>query len=59
MKQKKYIFGYKLFVNYGQGWEFEQFEPTRQGFLTNAKLYRENCPYPQKWAWGKELREPK
>jgi len=51
----KYLYGWKLYVDYGQGWEYETFEETRAGMLENRKAYRENCPqYPQKWSRGRE-----
>jgi hypothetical protein len=56
-KQNKYIYGYKLYVNYGQGWEYEIFEDSREGFKENRRLYQENCPYPQRWSRGRELNE--
>lgn len=51
----KYLYGWKLYVNYGSGWEYESFEPTRKEFIENRKAYRENCAYPQKWTRGREL----
>lgn len=51
----KYLYGWKLYVNYGSGWEYEQFEETLKGYLANRKAYRENCSYPQKWVRGREL----
>jgi len=51
----KWLYGYKLYVNYGQGWTYEQFDETRAQFRENRKAYRENCPYPQKWVRGREL----
>lgn len=45
---------WKLFVNYGQGWEEETTEDTKEMYLTNKKAYRENCNYPQKWVRGRE-----
>ncbi|NCU26895.1 hypothetical protein EOM86_09280 [Candidatus Nomurabacteria bacterium] len=51
----KWLYGYKLYVNYGQGWTYEQFDETRAQFRENRKAYRENCPYPQKWSRGREL----
>jgi hypothetical protein len=54
-KKNKYIYGWKLWVNYGQGWEYEIFEETRQGYIENRKAYRENCTYPQKWTRAREL----
>jgi len=56
MKKKinKFLYGWKLYVNYGQGWEYETFEATFKGYKENAKMYRENCKYPQKWTRGRE-----
>lgn len=54
-KPTKYIYGFKLFVNYGQGWEYEIFEESRKEILTRVKEYRENCPqYPVKFSKGRE-----
>jgi hypothetical protein len=40
---------YQLHVNYGQGWEHELSEDSRQEILARVKEYRENCPqYPVK-----------
>ncbi len=50
----RYIYGWKLYLNYGQGWEYEIFEETRQGYHENRRLYRENCTYPQKWTYSRE-----
>ena len=55
LKKNKYLYGWKLYVNYGQGWEYETFEETLEGFKTNKRLYQENCPYPQRWSRGREL----
>lgn len=55
MKKNKYLYGWKLYVNYGQGWEYEIFEETFKGYRENKRLYIENCPHPQKWAQGREL----
>lgn len=55
MKKNKYTYGWRLWVNYGQGWEPETFEETRAAYLENKKAYRENCPYPQKWTAAREL----
>ncbi len=51
-KINKYLYGYKLYVNYGygHGWEYEIFEETYKGYKENARLYRENCSYPQRWS---------
>lgn len=54
MKINKFLYGWKLYVNYGQGWEYEIFEETRASFRENAGLYRENCAYPQRWTRGRE-----
>lgn len=59
-KQKritKYIYGWKLYVNYGQGWEYEIMELDRKSYLENKRLYMENCHYPQKWNYGRELND--
>lgn len=50
----KWLYGWKLYVNYGQGWEYETFEATWKGYRENRKAYREECPYPQKWTQGRE-----
>ena len=50
----KYIYGWKFYLNYGQGWEYEIFETTRQGMLENQKAYRENCAYPLRITRGRE-----
>jgi hypothetical protein len=56
MKKKinKYLYGWKLYVNYGQGWEYEVFEDTRVGYLANKKAYEESCTYPQIWTRSRE-----
>jgi hypothetical protein len=51
----KWLYGWKLYVNYGSGWEYETFEYTRWGYKINAKAYKLNCNYPQKWVTGREL----
>jgi hypothetical protein len=55
MKINKYLYGWKLSVDYGNGFEYETFEETFKGYKENAKLYRENCKYPQKWGQAREL----
>lgn len=45
----KYIYGWKLYVNYGQGWEYELFEETYKGYCENRIAYKNNCNYPQRW----------
>lgn len=49
----KYNYGWKLYVNYGKGWEFETFELTRKGMKENKRSYLESCRYPQKWVYGR------
>jgi len=51
----KYLYGWKLRVNYGHGWEYETFEETYEGYRENRKAYRDNCPYPQRWTQGREV----
>lgn len=55
-KNNKWLYGWKLFVNYGHGdgWEYEHFDLTFKEMRVNRKAYRENCPYPQKWSYGRE-----
>ena len=55
MRTNKYLYGWKLYVNYGQGWEYETFEETYATYKENRRLYRENCNYPQRWSRGREL----
>lgn len=54
-KVNKYLYGWKLYVNYGQGWEYETFEPTFIAMKEQKKAYRENCDYPVKVTHGREL----
>lgn len=53
-KINKYLYGWKFFCHYGQGWEYEIFEDTRAGMIENRKAYRENSPYPLKIVRGRE-----
>lgn len=53
-KTNKYLYGWKFYVNYGQGWEYETFEETFLGMKENRKAYRENCTYPVKVVRGRE-----
>jgi hypothetical protein len=55
MKQNKYLYGWKLFVNYGSGWEYEVFESTFNEIRKRVKEYKENCLYPVKISRGREL----
>jgi hypothetical protein len=54
-KENKYLYGWKFYVNYGLGWEYENFETTRKGMIENKKQYLKNCPYPLKISRGREL----
>jgi hypothetical protein len=55
-KHNKYIYGYKIYVNYGLGWEYELWEDTWKEAKQRLKEYRENCPkYPIKASKGREL----
>lgn len=54
MKNNKYLYGWKLYVNYGNGWEYETFEENFKEYRENKRLYSENCQYPQKWTRGRE-----
>lgn len=54
-RTNKYLYGWKLYVNYGQGWEYELFEETWHETKERLKEYRENCPqYPIKASRGRE-----
>ena len=56
MKTNKYLYGWKIYVHYGQGWEYELFETERTEMRARLKEYRENCPqYPVKATRGREL----
>ena len=35
---------WRFYLNYGQGWEHECTELTREAMKENRKAYRENCP---------------
>ncbi len=59
-KQNKYIYGWKLLVNYGQGWEYELFEEHLSEIKLRRNEYRENCPqYPIKTVRAREINQPK
>lgn len=57
MKKNKYLYGWKFYINYGQGWEYEIFEETFKGMKINREAYKENCLYPVKISKGRELLE--
>lgn len=49
-KLRKTTDEYRLWLNYGQGWELETTEDTLSEIRERRKEYRENCPqYPCKW----------
>lgn len=51
----KFLYVWKLYVHYGQGWEHELTELSRSEIVQRAKEYRENCPqYPIKISCGRE-----
>lgn len=50
----KYLYGWRFYVDYGQGWEYECFELTRQAMIENRRQYEQNCPYPLKITKGRE-----
>ena len=54
MKTNKYLYGWKILVNYGAGWEYECFELTWKDTRNNLKAYREACNYPVKAVKGRE-----
>lgn len=45
---------WRFFVNYGQGWEHEITEYSRDAMKENRKAYRENCAYPLRIVFGRE-----
>ena len=54
-KKNKYLYGWKLYVNYGAGWEYETFNESFRDAKAEKKLYLENCNYPVKISQGREL----
>ena len=54
-RENKYLYGWKFFCDYGQGYEYETFEETFEGMKENRKAYRESSPYPLKISRGREL----
>lgn len=49
---------YRLFVNYGQGWEHEISEDSLKDIRERAKEYNENCPeYPIRWSTHRVKKE--
>ena len=55
---RKTVDVWRLFVNYGQGWEYEGTDCSRQEAQQTLKSYRENCPqYPARIVFGRERRK--
>jgi hypothetical protein len=57
MKNNKYIYGYEIQGNYGQGWECECYEETFKEARQRIKEYRENSPYPVRMV-DKRIKNP-
>jgi len=57
MKKNKYLYGWKLYSNYGNGWEYQNFYTDRKKLLIDKKNYKENSPYPIKITYGRELND--
>ena len=57
MSKNKYLYGWKFYVNYGYGWEYEHFEDTRKGMLVTKKAYLGDCGHPLKISYGRELND--
>jgi len=53
-KANKYLYGWKLYVNYGDGWEYETFNEKFRDAKEEKKLYHQNCNYPVKLSHGRE-----
>jgi hypothetical protein len=53
-RKRKTVDCWRFYVNYGQGWEHEITEYTRETMRENRRLYRENCRYPLKVVFGRE-----
>ena len=45
---------WRFYCNYGQGWEHEITEYTREAMKENKKAYLKNSPYPLKIVKGRE-----
>lgn len=55
MYERKTIDVWKIFVNYGQGWEHEHTELTKKDLWRALREYRENVPGIRiKWQKGRE-----
>lgn len=50
----KFLYGFKIQGNYGQGWEDECFEETRKEARQRLREYQENSPYPSRMVQARE-----
>ena len=55
--KRKTVDVWRFYLNYGQGWEHEISEYTREEMKVNRKAYRENCSYPLRIVKGRERKE--
>lgn len=54
-RQRKTRDCWRFYLNYGQGWEHEITEYSREAMQVNRKAYRENAPqYPLRIVKGRE-----
>jgi len=53
-KINKFLYGWKFYVDYGAGREYECFEITKKDMLENKKAYEANCGFPLKITRGRE-----
>lgn len=51
---RKTVDVWRVYVNYGQGWEHEHTDTSREDMKVNRRAYRENCPYPIRIRKGRE-----
>lgn len=53
--KRKTVDCWRMYVNYGAGWEYELTEYSREEAYQRVKEYAENCPqYPTKSVKGRE-----
>jgi hypothetical protein len=57
--KRKTVDCWRFYLNYGQGWEHEITEYTRDAMKENRKEYQENCDYPLRIRFGRERIEEK
>ena len=51
----KFLYGWKILVHYGQGWEYETFETAYSAAKQRIQEYRANAPeFPVKIVRGRE-----